>query len=66
MAIIAGEPNRAMDSRKVMIAPPRMAGSTSGSVMRTVVRQMPAPWILAASSISDDTVSSAVAVKTKR
>ena len=65
MAIRAGEPNSAIASRKVMIAPPRMAGSTIGSVISIVVRSTPAPRILAASSISEDTRSSAALVKMK-
>ena len=48
-----------------MIRPPRIAGSTSGSVTRRMVRQVPAPRMLAASSISDDTSSSAAVVKMK-
>ena len=48
-----------------MIRPPRIAGSTSGSVTRSVVRQVPAPRMLAASSISEETRSSADVVKTK-
>jgi len=41
-----------------------MAGSTSGSVIRKVVRTMPAPSVFAASSISEDTRSSALRVNT--
>lgn len=37
---------------------PSIAGSASGSVMRSVVRSAPAPRMLAASSISEDTMSS--------
>ncbi len=66
MAISAGVPNSAIASRKVMMAPPRIAGSTSGRVMRSVVRSVPAPRMLAASSISDDTTSSAAEVKMNR
>ena len=65
MAIIAGDANSAIASRKQMIRPPRMAGSASGSVTRRMVRQAPAPRMLAASSISDDTSSSAALVKMK-
>jgi len=38
-----------------MISPPRIAGSASGKVTRRMVRHVPAPRMLAASSISDDT-----------
>ena len=48
-----------------MIAPPMMAGSTIGKVTRSVVRMTPAPRMLAASSISEDTRSSAALVKMK-
>jgi hypothetical protein len=48
-----------------MIRPPTIAGSTSGRVTRNVVRIVPAPRIFAASSISDDTRSSAALVNTK-
>ena len=47
-----------------MMPPPMIAGITSGSVMRNVVRTVPAPRMLAASSISDDTRSSAAVVNT--
>ena len=66
MAISAGEPNSAIASRNVTIAPPRMAGSAIGSVTRNVVRRMPAPRMLAASSISEETRSSAAVVKMNR
>ena len=61
----AGAPNNAIASRKLMISPPRIAGKTSGSVTLKVVRHLPAPRICAASSISEDTRSSAALVKTK-
>ena len=47
-----------------MISPPMIAGSTSGSVTRKVVRRVPAPRMFAASSISDETRSSAELVNT--
>ena len=47
-----------------MISPPTIAGSTSGSVTRNVVRNVPAPRMLAASSISEETRSSAAVVNT--
>ena len=47
-----------------MMSPPTIAGSTNGSVTRNVVRKVPAPRILAASSISEDTRSSAELVNT--
>lgn len=62
---MAGEPNSAIASRKQMITPPRIAGSANGSVTRHIVRQGPAPRMLAASSISDETSSSAAVVKMK-
>ena len=62
---MAGEANSAIASRKQMIRPPRIAGSASGRVTRRMVRQVPAPRMLAASSISDDTSSSAAEVKMK-
>jgi hypothetical protein len=43
---------------------PRIAGSTSGSVMRTVVSRLLAPRMLAASSISEEIRSSADFVST--
>ena len=43
----------------------RMAGNVSGSVMRSVRRTTPAPSVVAASSISEETRSSAPRVKTK-
>ena len=43
----------------------RIAGSTSGSVIDKVVRRLPEPRMLAASSISEDTRSSADLVNTK-
>ncbi len=64
-ARIAGVPNSATVSRNTTIAPPRIAGVTSGKVTRKVVRSPPAPRMLAASSISDETRSSASVVKTK-
>ncbi len=45
--------------------PPRIAGITSGRVMRSVVRRLLAPRMVAASSISVDTRSSASLAKTK-
>ena len=62
---MAGEPNSAIASRKQMISPPRIAGSASGRVTRHMVRHGPAPRMLAASSISDETSSSAAVVKMK-
>ena len=47
-----------------MMTPPMIAGVTSGSVMRSVVRSVRAPRMFAASSISDDTRSSAELVNT--
>ena len=41
-----------------------IAGSVSGSVTRSVVRTMPAPSVVAASSISEEIRSSAERVKT--
>ena len=43
---------------------PRIAGSTSGSVMDRDVRKLPAPRMFAASSISEETRSSADLVNT--
>ena len=48
-----------------MISPPRIAGKASGKVTRRMVRHVPAPRMLAASSISEDTSSSAAEVKMK-
>jgi hypothetical protein len=48
-----------------MMMPPMIAGVTSGSVIRSVVRSVRAPRMLAASSISEETRSSAELVKTK-
>ncbi len=64
-AMSAGVPNRATVSRKVMIEPPRMAGSTSGRVTLTIVRSRPAPRMFEASSSSDETSSRALEVKMK-
>ena len=47
------------------MAPAMIAGSTMGRVILSVVRIVPAPRMLAASSISEDTTSSAAAVKMK-
>ncbi len=65
-AIRAGDPNSAIASRKVMMTPPRIAGSTIGKVMRKVVRHLPEPRMLAASSISEETRSRAALTKMKR
>ena len=64
IAIKAGVPYSATDSRKIRIAAPTMDGNTSGSVTRVSVRNLPAPWIAAASSSSVETKSSADLVKT--
>src|SRR3546814_20507097 len=65
MPMIAGVPNRAIVSRKTMIIPARIAGQTSGSVTVTIVRHVPAPRMLAASSISEETMSRAALTKMK-
>ncbi len=52
-------------SRKVRTEADRIAGSTSGRVMRKIVFSRPAPRMAAASSISLETSSSAAVVKTK-
>src|SRR5260370_667785 len=64
-AISAGAPKSAIASRKQMIKLPTMAGKTSGSVMRKVVRSVPAPRMCAASSISEEIRASAELVTTK-
>ena len=64
-AMIAGVPNSATVSRNTTIAPPMIAGSTRGRVMRKIVRVPLAPRMLAASSISEETRSSASEVNTK-
>jgi hypothetical protein len=43
--------------------PPTIAGTTSGKVTRRVVRSVPAPRMFAASSISEETRSSAELTK---
>ncbi len=63
--MIAGVPNSAMVSRKIRMKPPRIDGQTSGSVTLRIAVQVPAPRMLAASSISDDTRSSADFTKMK-
>ena len=60
----AGEPNSAMASRNTRMKAARMAGSTSGSVIEKVVRRLPEPRMFAASSISEETRSSADLVNT--
>ena len=62
---MAGDPNSAIASRKQITRPPRIAGKASGKVTRRMVRHAPAPRMLAASSISDDTSSRAAVVKMK-
>jgi len=61
----AGVPNSASASRKDMRAPARMAGRTSGSVIRQVVRAHPAPKSAADRSISEGTISRALLTKAK-
>ena len=65
MPMMAGVPNSAMVSRKTRTMLARIVGQTSGSVIRSVVRQVPAPRMFAASSISEATRSSADLRKTK-
>ena len=65
-AISAGVPTRLIASRKVMMHPASSAGSTSGSVTFSAVRTVPAPRMLAASSISLLTTSSADCTKMNR
>ena len=63
-AMRAGAPKSAMASRKTTMMAARMAGSVSGSVTRSVVRRIPAPSVLAASSISEEIMSRAERVNT--
>ena len=63
--MMAGVPKRATASRNTMIAPPRIEGHTSGRVTLRIAVQVPAPRMLAASSISEDTRSRADFTKMK-
>ena len=53
MASMAGVPNRTIASRNARINPANRAGSTSGKVIPDMVRSVPAPAILEASSRSE-------------
>ena len=59
----AGVPNSAIASRNGIRPPARIAGRTSGRVMRQVVRSQPAPRIAAERSASAGTSSSALETK---
>src|ERR1700730_10421008 len=50
----AGGPKGSIAARKLSRKPPRIAGSASGSVICQVVRKMPEPRVVAASSSSED------------
>ena len=63
-AMSAGAPKSAIASRNSTMNAAMIAGSVSGSVTRSVVRTMPAPSVVAASSISEEIRSSAERVKT--
>ena len=56
----AGVPNSAIASRKERSAPAMMAGRTSGSVMRQVMRGQRAPSSAATRSMSEGISSSAL------
>ena len=63
-ARIAGEPNSVIACRKATSAPARIAGSTSGMVIRRAVTQVRPPRIEEASSSSPGVRSSALATST--
>ena len=58
--MIACEPNSASALTKASSVPDRIAGATSGAVIDSAVRSLPAPRICAASSYEASTESSAL------